>query len=230
MSQRTKTPPSKIEQVADVDEATEEHPGRAVTITPEDIDAHLPKRYTPEGEALAQSLGIDRNQAEAVIEAATEDMEAERRMGVAGVDDEDQLRVETYIRAVKKREYELQILKEQYEAECRRIQTRIDGLHFMHRSFAEAYVRRLIQQDHSKRPRKSVPFKFGVAGFRATPGKAKILDANAIIAWAREAGADDVIKTKVEVSQSGLTAYIQSTGDVPPGADHVPPGEVFYIK
>jgi phage host-nuclease inhibitor protein Gam len=197
------------------------------TVTVEDVDKALPAKLTPEGEALSKMWGVDRGTAELMIEAARLDFDAEPP--IPGVTDEDQQRVERYIRAVKKREYELQIATEQFQALKKQIETSIKGLEFMHHHYAGVVVKRLIAAAGGKK--KSINFKFGTAGFRASQPKAKILDADKIIAYAKSNGLEGmIVKTKVEVSQSGLTEYVVSTGDVPDGSELVPAGDNFYIK
>lgn len=200
------------------------------TVSRADVDEALPPRLTRHGEELAAMLGIDRAEAEQAIIDAEADMAAEAGTELATVQDEDIIRVERYIRALKKREYELQILEEQFTANKKAIQSRIDGLEFLHKAYAAAVVKRLIEGGKKK----SHNFKFGVAGFRAHPAKAVIEDAPAIIAWAKQQGQKgepgDIYKLKEEVSQSGLSAFVVNTGEVPPGAKLIPAGENFYVK
>lgn len=83
-------------------------------------------------------------------------------------------------------------------------------------------------------PRKGKTIKLmtGALAFRIVPGGPRVTDADAVIAWARAEGVESALRVKevVSVDAAGLRAYVEASGDLPPGVDLVEAREAFDVK
>lgn len=91
--------------------------------------------------------------------------------------------------------------------------------------------RRLVEQDVADQakgkssPKRSVNYVTGVAGFRKTPGRLEIKDAQALESWAARHAPCCL---KLQISKSAVTDHIKATGEIPPGAEYVTEMDRFY--
>lgn len=114
-------------------------------------------------------------------------------------------------------------VKEQSAVMLRQIETRRRALNW---KWGLEFSRQVADDlAAEKGKRKSVDYATGRAGFRATPGKLTIVDAEQLRAWCEAHYMDGL---KLEISKSAIDRYFKDTGEVPPGCHYSPPGDRFY--
>lgn len=69
----------------------------------------------------------------------------------------------------------------------------------------------------------------GRIGFRARKGGVKVRSRTECLAWAVE-NAGGLIEERPAVNMDALRAYVDETGEIPPGVEVDPGGDTFYVK
>lgn len=81
------------------------------------------------------------------------------------------------------------------------------------------------------RGKKSITTTHGRVQFRTVPGGPRVVDDQALIAWAKESGIPGLVREKVTqaVDRTAVKDYWQRTGDLPAGVEVVDPRESFDV-
>jgi phage host-nuclease inhibitor protein Gam len=98
---------------------------------------------------------------------------------------------------------------------------------------AEAFFLPLLEEWYDTNPPrkgKSIKLPHGNLSKRTVPGGPRVLDPDAVLAWAKEHGIPGLIRVKEEISRTAVREYIESTGDLPDGAEIVPSQERFDVR
>lgn len=117
-------------------------------------------------------------------------------------------------------------IKAQAKAMCSAIESRRKALVWKFGAAFKADIdKRLAEQ---KGPKKSVSLFTGRAGYRAAKGKLIQHDRKALAAWCVD-NCPDALEIAV-ARTTPIVDLVQTTGEVPPGCEWVPPGDVFYPR
>ena len=90
----------------------------------------------------------------------------------------------------------------------------------------ETWARRQIAKQHG---RKSIKLPAGTVGFRTEPIRLSVNDEPARLAWCK-INLPEAIQTVQRVLRSSVRKHIDSTGELPAGAEITGKGEKFYVK
>jgi hypothetical protein len=90
----------------------------------------------------------------------------------------------------------------------------------------ETWARRQIAKGHG---RKSVKLPAGTVGFRTEPTRLAVTDEPALLAWCK-AHLPSAVQTIQRVLKSSVKDHIDSTGELPSGAEVTGGSQRFFIK
>ena len=91
-----------------------------------------------------------------------------------------------------------------------------------------AYARSKMAEQGGRR--KSVALPAGAIGFRSVPAQVVVDDVQAVISWAK-VKQPELVTVIEQLSKSGFTAHVKSTGEMPDSGAHIEPErEKFYVK
>ena len=98
---------------------------------------------------------------------------------------------------------------------------------------AEAFFLPLLELWYNANPPrkgKSIKLPHGTVGKRTVPGGPRVLDVDAVLAWAKEHGIPGIVKVTESVNKTAVAEYVKSTGDLPDGVEIVESREAFDVK
>lgn len=95
------------------------------------------------------------------------------------------------------------------------------------RAYADAHRAELLGSGKKK----SRSLQHGSIGWRKTGGKLKVVDAEALLDWARgQPVEENLVRTKEEPAIDEIKRFMKNTGELPPGAELEPEGEEIHLK
>lgn len=118
-----------------------------------------------------------------------------------------------------------QRIKEQAAKMIAFVQARRKALHWKcGQDFREAVDKDIVAQSSKKR---SKDYLTGRAGYRTAPAKVLVLDSKKLIDWCA-LNLPEAVPMEPRLHLTPLKAYIESTGETPPGCDFRKPELRFY--
>lgn len=172
-----------------------------------------------ESTELALRMQADIEMAEHV-EAMQQEYETSPGQGLMN---EDERLATWYVGKDKQADDMIQTIKNQSAMMIRQIEARRRGMIYAFGARVRATIDRMLQSQGKNK--KSVNLLTGRAGYRKQSAKLQIVDAPAILAWAKVNCLDAI---KESVSMTGINDYFERTGEVPPGVKRIEERENFY--
>lgn len=98
---------------------------------------------------------------------------------------------------------------------------------------AEVFFLPLLEEWYEANPPrkgKSIKLPHGTIGKRTVPGGPRVVDPDAVLAWAKEHGIPGIVKVTETISKTAAIEYAKTTGDLPDGVEVVEARETFDVK
>lgn len=98
---------------------------------------------------------------------------------------------------------------------------------------AEAFFLPLLEEWYNANPPrkgKTIKLPHGNLSKRTVPGGPRVLDPDAVLAWAKEYGIPGIVKVSESVSKTAVAEYVKATGDMPAGVEVVESRETFDVR
>ncbi len=197
------------------------------TISHADADTRTPHAIAPKRGRMsdAETLGLALRQQEEIelqenAEAANLDYSTSPG---AGLMSEDERLANWYVGRDKQSDEAIATIKEQAARMIRAIEARRRGMIYAFGAKVKATIDRMLHSQGGKK--KSVNLLTGRAGYRASPERLQIVDADRVLLWAEKCCPQAI---KRSVSMSAINEHFKATGEIPDGVIHVESHENFY--
>jgi hypothetical protein len=124
------------------------------------------------------------------------------------------------------------IARERVERVKRQFQAALDQAELEVRD-ADAFFLPLLEAWYDANPPrkgKTIKLPHGNLSKRTVPGGPRVVDPDAVLAWAKEHGIPGLIRVTESVSKTAVAEYVKATGDMPAGVEVVESREAFDVR